>query len=143
MMAEPVKELKNDLEKGLEELPPSGELATEGAGVLPEDSADELSEVQPADIIEEAKDEDLTWERVLSIVEGVLFASDRPVSIDSLKTIFKNTTIKTKDIRKALEELTARFGKDEHGVFLEEISGGYQLRTKLENAEFLRRHVKG
>ncbi|MEK6772453.1 MAG: SMC-Scp complex subunit ScpB [Bdellovibrionota bacterium] len=81
-------------------------------------------------------------ERVESIVESVLFASDRPVSLSSLKVAFKGTNVKTDHIRRAIEQLSVEYAGAKRGVCLEEVTGGYQLRTKIDNMDFIRRNIK-
>ncbi|MCB0390926.1 MAG: SMC-Scp complex subunit ScpB [Bdellovibrionales bacterium] len=85
----------------------------------------------------------LELERVISIVESLLFATDRPQSIATFKQAFKGTQVKSKDIKKALESLMVEYAGGTRGITLEEVSGGYQLRTKIDNIEFLKRMVKG
>lgn len=89
--------------------------------------------------------EDLVFlddDRMMSIIESVLFASDRPVSLSTLKTVFEGTTVKSKDITRALERLASSYAGPSRGVSLDEVTGGYQLRTKVDNAEFLKRNQK-
>ena len=81
-------------------------------------------------------------DRIVSIVESVLFASDRPVSLASLKSIFEGTTVRSKDIIRAIETLASVYAGATRGVTLEEVTGGYQLRTKVDNADFLKRNHK-
>ena len=95
---------------------------------------------------ESAEVEDLEFveqERVVSIIESLLFATDRPQSLALLRQAFKGTTVKSKDIKRALEELMVEYAGGKRGITLEEVSGGYQLRTKVDNVEFLKRMVKG
>lgn len=77
-----------------------------------------------------------------SIIESVLFATDRPVSIPSLKQIFKGTNVSNSRLKKALEALQVEYAGGRRGVTLEEVGSGFQLRTKVDNMEFLRRSFK-
>ncbi len=81
-------------------------------------------------------------ERFYSILESLLFSYDKPVSVALMREAFRGTNIKSKDITKALDILASRFAASERGVMLEEIAGGYQLRTKPDNAVFLLRMTK-
>ncbi len=81
-------------------------------------------------------------ERVESIIESILFASDRPVSLASLKVAFKGTQVKTEHIRRALEQLAVEYAGAKRGVTLDEVTGGFQLRTKIDNMDFIRRNIK-
>lgn len=77
-----------------------------------------------------------------SIVESMLFASDKPVSMATIRTAFKGTNIKTDHIRKSLKRLEMDLADGRRGVSLEEAPGGYQIRTKQDNLKFLTRSVK-
>jgi segregation and condensation protein B len=75
------------------------------------------------------------WQ-IRSIVESVLFASDRPLSVSDLKKIFEGR-VKIAELRKAIEALRLDYQSPERGFYLEEVAGGLQLRSKVENQEFL------
>lgn len=113
-----------------EEVEADSDLSLEGTELDGFDSA----EIEEVEFVEE--------ERLESIVESVLFASDRPVSLASLKLLFKGTNIRTDKIRRALDQLAVEYAGGRRGVTLEEVPGGYQLRTKIDNMEFLKRTLK-
>ena len=80
--------------------------------------------------------------QVKSIIESALFASVHPISFGAFKTIFEGTNVDNEILREELTRLQTDYSGGERGLALEEISGGYQLRTKFENAGWLRRMVK-
>ncbi len=86
--------------------------------------------------------EELPIEKIASIVESLLFASDKPQSVAMLKTAFVGTKVKSAEIRKALQVLEVLYLNPDRGVELYEISGGFQLRTKAENAPYMQRTIK-
>lgn len=91
---------------------------------------------------EEDSDEGLEFVdsfQMFSVLESLLFVSDKPVTLSSFKSAFAGTNIKTKLIKKALQELQVMYADPTRGVSLEEVSGGWQLRTKLDNADFLKK----
>ncbi|WP_413291558.1 SMC-Scp complex subunit ScpB [Bdellovibrio sp. HCB337] len=94
----------------------------------------ESAQIEEVEFVEE--------ERLESIIESILFASDRPVSLASLKLVFKGTNINTQKIRRVLDSLAVEYAGGRRGVTLEEVPGGYQLRTKIDNMEFMRRTLK-
>lgn len=97
------------------------------------------------DSFEAAQIEDLEFvedERIESIIESILFASDRPVSFASIQFVFKGTTVKKDKIRRAIEALAVEYAGGRRGVSLAEVTGGYQIRTKIDNMNFLKRTVK-
>ncbi|MGE5086570.1 MAG: SMC-Scp complex subunit ScpB [Bacillota bacterium] len=131
----------------------------ESEGFLPEASDEEAQAMEAEEASEDdisvegteldgfdsAEIEELEFvdeERLESIVESVLFASDRPVSLASLKLLFKGTNIKGDKIRRALDQLAVEYAGGRRGVTLEEVPGGYQLRTKMDNMDFLKRTLK-
>lgn len=96
----------------------------------------ELEGFESAEIEEKEFIED---ERIESIVESLLFSTDKAVSMATIKQIFVGTTVKTDKIRRALDNLAVEYAGAKRGISLEEVPGGYQLRTKTDNAEYLRR----
>ncbi len=99
----------------------------------------ELENFEKADIEQKEFIED---EKVLSIIESILFSTDRPQSLSSLKQAFKGTVVDIKKIKSAIDELMVLYAGGDRGVSIEEVSGGYQLRTKPDNMVFLKRMVK-
>lgn len=97
------------------------------------------------DIFEAAQIEDLEFieeEQIESIIESILFASDRPVSFAAIQMVFKGTTVAKDKIKRALDAIAVEYAGGRRGVSLEEITGGYQIRTKIDNMNFLKRTVK-
>ncbi len=94
----------------------------------------ESAEIEDLDLIED--------EQVDSIIEGILFASDRPVGMAAIKAVFKGTNVRTDRIRRALDRLATEMAGAKRGVTLEEVVGGYQLRTKLDHIKFIKRNMK-
>lgn len=86
--------------------------------------------------------EHLTEEQIRSVVESVLFSTDKPLSIAVIKQSFKGTQVLSKDIRAALTALSEEYAGTARGFTLEEVGGGFQLRTKAENMKYLRQTVK-
>ncbi len=86
--------------------------------------------------------ETLSPEQIRSIVESVLFATDKPLSIAVIKQSFKGTQVRSKDIREALQALQEEYNESFRGFSLDEVGGGFQLRTKPENMKYLRQSVK-
>lgn len=80
--------------------------------------------------------------RVYSILESILFFSDRPITLDAFKCAFEGTNVDLKEIKKCLTEYSALLAESDRGVYLEQIASGYQLRTKQDNVEFLKKLKK-
>lgn len=97
------------------------------------------------DAFESAEIEDvevLTAEQIRSVTESILFATDKPLSLAVIKQSFKGTQVKSKDLREALTALQDEYAQSYRGFTLEEVGGGFQLRTKPDNLKYLRNSVK-
>ncbi len=78
-------------------------------------------------------------ERVKGILESVLFASEKPLSTERLTVVFDDTYTK-EEIYSILDELrTELMSSEQRGVKLEEIAGGWQLRTKEDNNPWVKK----
>lgn len=80
--------------------------------------------------------------QLISIIESALFATNKPLSLISLQQAFIDTDVQRKDIQEAIENYKNILMKEDRGITLEEIGGGYQLRTKLENRNYLKKMTK-
>ncbi len=76
-------------------------------------------------------------EQLKAILESLLFAAGEPVSIARLGNALES--IPREEIKKALSAMAASYREDHRGLVLEEIAGGFQLRTPAEHAPYLRR----
>lgn len=94
----------------------------------------EAAEIEDVEFVDE--------DRLESILESILFASDRPVSLASIKLVFKGTNIRTHHLKRALDQLAVEYAGGRRGITLEEAPGGYQLKTKIDNLDFLKRTLK-
>ena len=103
-----------------------------------EEGASELEEEE----IPEEPTEFIDHDKMVSILESLLFSTDKPLSMATFKALFKGSNIRTKDIQRALDQLASSYAAPEKGVTLEEIHGGFQLRTKVDNTEYLKRLAK-
>ena len=76
-----------------------------------------------------------------SILESLLFISDVPLTIDRLCVILEE--YERRDIQQAVDLLREEFAGEGRGIYLAEVAGGYQFRSRPENADFIRRMVRG
>ncbi|MCK5237342.1 MAG: SMC-Scp complex subunit ScpB, partial [Deltaproteobacteria bacterium] len=79
-----------------------------------------------------------------SVIESIIFAADHPVSIDRFAGVLEGE--KREDIKEALAELADDYGgsgnpesegengANPHGIYIEEIAGGFQFRTRPVHA---------
>ncbi|MBK9037970.1 MAG: SMC-Scp complex subunit ScpB [Bdellovibrionales bacterium] len=94
----------------------------------------ESAAVEDAEFIED--------DRVISIVESLLFSTEKPISMAQMRQVFKGTTATSKQIRWAIDQLAVEFAGMRRGITIEEINSGFQVRTKIDNLPYLRRLVK-
>ncbi len=102
----------------------------------------EGSELESFEAAEIAEVEFIEEEQAESIIESILFASDRPVSLLSIREVFKGTNITKDKAKRILTNLAVEYASGRRGITLEEITGGYQVRTKIDNMNFLKRTLK-
>jgi segregation and condensation protein B len=76
-------------------------------------------------------------ERLKAILESLLFAAGEPVPLARLAAVLDN--VAREAIKKALGEMILGYGDGARGVVLEEVAGGYQLRTPKEHALYVRK----
>ena len=79
-------------------------------------------------------------EALKNIIESLLFVADTPLSPDRIKEVLELED--TKDIRNALEQLAQEYEHRQCGIFLSEVAGGYQIRTRPEYHEYVKRLLK-
>jgi segregation and condensation protein B len=106
---------------------------------LPDEAVGELGEFQPVEIEETVQVE---ADSVRAVVEALLFATDRPMSFESMRGVFKGTNVKSADLKQALSDIQIEMQAPHRGVSLEEVAGGWQVRTKVEHGKFLRQAGK-
>lgn len=71
------------------------------------------------------------------LVESLLFVADRPVSLDSLAAALD---VSADRVRQAIEHLEARLAGG--GLQVQAVAGGYQLCTRPEHADLVRRFLQ-
>ncbi|MBU1726677.1 MAG: SMC-Scp complex subunit ScpB, partial [Candidatus Omnitrophica bacterium] len=73
-------------------------------------------------------------------VEALLFASEKPLTIDVIRKALDN--LDAPIVRAALEELKSEYESSKRGMRLAEIAGGYLMVTSAEFAPFLKKLFK-
>ena len=80
-------------------------------------------------------------ERLKAILEGLLFAAGEPVSLNRLAAVLDS--VPKEQIRDALTALGSQYAQGGRGLTVEEVAGGYQLRTRKEFAPQIRKLLAG
>lgn len=71
-----------------------------------------------------------------ALIEGVLFASLHPVTVQALAGLFEMTE---EEVQACVKELKEEYAKEDHGFSLIAVASGYQFRTKQELKEIMSR----
>ena len=79
-------------------------------------------------------------EDIKNIIESLLFVADSPLTIDRIKEVVEVTD--TKEIRDALACLSEEYAARQGGISLSEVAGGYQIRTRPEYREWIKRFIQ-
>ena len=79
-------------------------------------------------------------EKLKSIIESLLFVAEAPLSVDRIMSVVP--TAARVDIRAALSELAEEYEARKGGIYLNEVAGGFQIRTRPENNEWVKRLIQ-
>lgn len=79
-------------------------------------------------------------EDIKNIIESLLLVAEEPLKIDHIKNIL--ALAGKKEIKNALDELSSEYEKRKGGFFLREVAGGYQIRTRPEYREWIKRLIQ-
>ncbi len=79
-------------------------------------------------------------ENIKNIIESLLFVSEIPLTIDRIKSII--STEDTKEIRSALKQLADEYESRGGGFYLGEVAGGFQIRTRPEYNDCIKRLIQ-
>lgn len=77
---------------------------------------------------------------IKNIIESLLLVSEEPLTVDRIKDILVQA--EKKEIQKALGELASEYENRKGGFFLREVAGGYQIRTRPEYSEWIKRLIQ-
>jgi len=79
-------------------------------------------------------------EDIKNIIESLLFVAEDPLTIDSIKKVLDSTD--SSAIRNVLNELSSEYEARKGGFFLREVAGGYQIRTRPEYSQWIKRLLR-
>lgn len=77
--------------------------------------------------------------RLMSVIESLLFASERPLTVRDIRRLLKEPTVR--QVQLALKQL--QIDTAERGVVLSQVAGGFRLRTNPNNAQWVQRMLAG
>ncbi len=73
--------------------------------------------------------------RLMSVVESLLFASDRPLTVRDIRKVLREPTVR--QVQLALKRLQVETAS--RGVVLSQVAGGFRLRTHPANAKWVQK----
>lgn len=73
-------------------------------------------------------------ERIMGIIESILFAAGREVTIKELMTVLE---AESSDIISIVNEMKENYNKEDRGIQIINVDGAYQLCTKKQNYDYI------
>ncbi len=74
------------------------------------------------------------------IIESLLFVAEEPISLNQFKRII--APAEGREIKEALTELVAEYETRRGGFYLDEVAGGWQIRTRPKYNEWIRKMIQ-
>jgi len=71
-----------------------------------------------------------------SIIEGLLFVSDTPLTPEKIKSVTEDG-VTLERIKRVLEELEVEFERMDRAFILKKVAGGYQFRTRPDLSSYI------
>jgi segregation and condensation protein B len=84
-------------------------------------------------------------------LEAIIYAAETPITADQIASLVKDSVIAggaaddaevKSRVRAALEELSADYASQDHGIEVRQVAGGYRMSTKAEQHELVRSFAK-
>lgn len=79
-------------------------------------------------------------ENLKHIIESLLFVAEEPLTVDKIKRI--TDLAETSEVKEALAALCAEYDARPGGFYLDEVAGGFQIRTRPEYNEWIRKLIR-
>ena len=79
-------------------------------------------------------------EPIKNIIESLLLVASEPLTVDRIKSIIDQAD--KKEIKNALDKLASEYEIRKGGFFLREVAGGFQIRTRPEYREWIKRLIQ-
>lgn len=82
----------------------------------------------------------MTLDELKPILESLIFVAEEPINAKQLAALLEEETVA--DVEAAAEQLLAEFNARSGGLEMRQLAGGYQIRTRPEQSEYVRRYLK-
>lgn len=79
-------------------------------------------------------------ENLKAVVEALILASEAPLALEKIGSILED--VEKPEVKKAVEELIADYNERNSGIYLTEVAGGFQFRTRPEMSLWVKK-LKG
>ena len=76
-------------------------------------------------------------DNIKQIVESLLFVAEEPLTVERIRNIIAVVT--PDEVRSAISDLFDEYETRDGGFYLREVAGGYQLRTRPEYTQWIKR----
>lgn len=76
-------------------------------------------------------------ESLQAIVEAMIFISEKPLSFKQLQGLLEDVSLL--ELQEVMDRIKHAYQMGHHGIYLESVGGGYQFRTKIDKAHWLRK----
>jgi len=77
--------------------------------------------------------------KIKSIIESLLFVSDKPLSLQELAEVLKKDK---KEIEKSIKDLAEEYKSKEAGISIIKVAGGYRMCANSSNEEWIKKLYK-
>ena len=76
-------------------------------------------------------------ENIQAVIEALIFASDAPLALEKIRIILSD--IEKTEIKEAFEKLVLEYNERQGGIYLQEVAGGFQFRTRPELSPWVKK----
>jgi len=76
-------------------------------------------------------------ENIKAIIEAVVLVSETPLALEKICAVLAE--VEKSQVQDALDELIAEYEARQSGICLQEVAGGYQFRTRVELANWVKK----
>ena len=76
-------------------------------------------------------------ENIKAVIEALIFASDAPLALEKIRMILSN--VEKTEIKEAFEKLVLEYNERQSGIYLQEVAGGFQFRTRPELSPWIKK----
>jgi segregation and condensation protein B len=76
-------------------------------------------------------------ENIKAVIEALILASETPLVLEKICIILSG--VEKSEIKEALEKLVLEYNERQGGIYLQEVAGGFQFRTRPELSPWVRK----